>query len=128
MLRAAGFAKAGIVKDSPIDFASAINGLGFEVTIEQAELAEFRRVYGEEAAKASVAVITGSLPLGTPAAFYRELVERTPCPAVLDFRGEGLLAALDLKPLVVKPNREELAQTMQSSLTDTEPLLSRYFR
>jgi len=91
--------------------------------LEQAELEEFRRVYAEEAAQASVAVITGSLPIGTPPAFYRELVERTPCPAVLDFRGEGLLAALDLKPLVVKPNREELAQTVGHSLDDDDQLL-----
>jgi tagatose 6-phosphate kinase len=91
--------------------------------LEPAELAEFRRVYAEEAARAAVAVIAGSLPIGTPAAFYRELVERTPCPAVLDFRGEGLLAALDLKPLVVKPNREELAQTVGHPLDDDNQLL-----
>ena len=91
--------------------------------LEPMELDEFRRVYAEEAAKAAAAVITGSLPIGTPTAFYRELVERTPCPAVLDFRGEGLLAALDLKPLVVKPNREELAQTIGHALDDDRQLL-----
>jgi len=88
-----------------------------------AELAEFRRVYAEEAAKAAAVVLTGSLPIGTPPTFYRELVERTPCPAVLDFRGEGLLAALDLKPLVIKPNREELAQTVGHSINDDDQLL-----
>ena len=61
--------------------------------------------------------------MGTPNSFYRELVERTPCPAVLDFRGEGLLACLDLKPLVVKPNREELAQTIGSPIHDDRQLL-----
>jgi len=30
---------------------------------------------------------------------------------VLDFRGGGLLSVLDLKPYVVKPNRDELVQT-----------------
>jgi tagatose 6-phosphate kinase len=92
--------------------------------LEPAELEEYRCVYAEEAARASVAVITGSLPIGTPAAFYRELVAQTPCPAVLDFRGEGLLATLDLKPLVVKPNREELAQTVGRSLDDDDQLLN----
>ena len=56
-----------------------------------------------------------------PHRFYRELVERTPCPAVLDFRGEGLLATLDLKPLVVKPNREELAQTVGAAVGRRRP-------
>ena len=87
------------------------------------ELAEFCRVYAEEAARAGVAVIAGSLPGGTPDGFYRELVERTPCPAVLDFRGPGLMACLDLKPLVVKPNREELAQTVGRPLDDDRQLL-----
>ena len=43
-----------------------------------AELDEFRRVYAEEAARAAVVVLTGSLPIGTPSSLYRELVERTP--------------------------------------------------
>lgn len=87
------------------------------------ELDKFRLAYVEEAAKASVAVITGSLPVGTPSSLYRELVEHTPCPAVLDFRGEGLLACLDLKPLVVKPNREELAQTVGQPIQSDAQLL-----
>jgi tagatose 6-phosphate kinase len=87
------------------------------------ELDAFRLAYAEEAARAAVAVIAGSLPAGTPNAYYRQLVERTPCPVVLDFRGEGLLAALDLKPLVVKPNREELAQTVGEPLDDDRRLL-----
>lgn len=92
-------------------------------TLRREELDEFRRAYAEEVARASVAIIAGSLPLGTPTSFYRELVERTPCPAVLDFRGEGLLATLDLRPLVVKPNREELAQTVGQPLQDDNQLL-----
>jgi SAM-dependent methyltransferase len=40
MLRAAGFAKAEIVKDSPLDFTSAIRDLGFQVDIKPAELAK----------------------------------------------------------------------------------------
>jgi fructose-1-phosphate kinase PfkB-like protein len=70
-----------------------------------------------------VAVVIGSLPAGTPNSFYRDLLSVTGCPAVLDFRGEGLLGVLDLKPYVVKPNREELARTVGRSLdTDAELL------
>lgn len=86
-----------------------------------AEVDQFRQAYAEEAAKADVAVIIGSLPAGVPESLYRDLVERTPCPVVLDFRGEGLLSVLDLKPYVVKPNREELARTVGHPLaTDDE--------
>jgi tagatose 6-phosphate kinase len=87
------------------------------------ELTGFREAYAEEAARAEVAILIGSLPAGTPASYYRELVERTPCPAVLDFRGEGLLGVLDLKPYVVKPNREELAHTMGRPLESDDELL-----
>ncbi|MBN2473350.1 MAG: bifunctional hydroxymethylpyrimidine kinase/phosphomethylpyrimidine kinase [Pirellulales bacterium] len=86
------------------------------------ELDAFRRAYAEEAARADVAVLIGSLPEGTPESFYRDLAESTPCPMVLDFRGKGLLSLLDLKPLVVKPNREELAQTVGRPLEDDAEL------
>jgi fructose-1-phosphate kinase PfkB-like protein len=42
---------------------------------------------------------------------------------VLDFRGEGLLGVLDLQPLVVKPNREELGQTGGRELSSDDDLL-----
>jgi tagatose 6-phosphate kinase len=89
-----------------------------------AELVEFHAAYVEEAAKADAVVITGSLPDGTSPLYYRDLLEHTRCPAVLDFRGEGLAAALDLKPYIVKPNREELAQTVAKCLDRDEDLLA----
>lgn len=87
------------------------------------ELRLFRRVYAAQAASADVVVLIGSLPEGTPESYYRELMEKTPCPAVLDFRGQGLLSVLDLEPLLVKPNREELARTVGDSLETDDDLL-----
>ena len=95
---------------------------GRSVTPE--ELDAFRRAYAEEAARAAVAVIIGSLPAGTPVSFYRDLLERTHCPAVLDFRGEGLTSVLDLEPYVVKPNREELARTVGRPLDNDDELVA----
>jgi 1-phosphofructokinase family hexose kinase len=88
------------------------------------ELDEFRWAYAEEARRADVAVLIGSLPVGTPDTFYRDLLERTPCPAVLDFRGPGLVSVLDLQPYLIKPNREELARTVGRPLATDEELLS----
>jgi len=87
------------------------------------ELDQFRRAYCEEVARAKIVILIGSLPIGTPESLYRELLERTPCPTVLDFRGQGLVSVLDLKPLVVKPNREELAGTVGRPLETDEQLL-----
>jgi 1-phosphofructokinase family hexose kinase len=92
-------------------------------SLKPAELDAFRAAYREEAAKASVAIITGSLPRGTPPTFYRELMEMTPCPVVADFRGAGLEGVLDLRPLVVKPNREELGHTAGHPLENDRELV-----
>ena len=54
---------------------------------------------------------------GAPRTFFRELLRATPCPAILDIRGEDLLAALAGRPFLVKPNREELAHTLVRELT-----------
>jgi len=85
------------------------------------ELDAFRRAYADHVAGAEAAVLIGSLPAGVPHTYYRELMELTACPAVLDFRGEGLLSVLDHKPLLVKPNRQELAATVGRPLeTDAD--------
>ena len=76
------------------------------------ELDAFSDAYFEEAARADVVILTGSLPAGVPSTFYRDLIEKTPGRVVLDTQGEPLLAALECRPLVVKPNREELARSL----------------
>lgn len=73
----------------------------------QALLSAYRRL----AKEANFVVLTGSLPPGAPTSAYRELLEVTPCPALLDVRGPELLEALEARPLVVKPNFEELGKT-----------------
>jgi 1-phosphofructokinase family hexose kinase len=91
--------------------------------VEGAELERFIDAYARAAAAASMVVLSGSLPPGAPATFYRALLERTPCRAVLDARGPELLEALPLKPFVVKPNREELGKTVGREIRGEEDLL-----
>jgi len=57
VLRAAGFAKAEIVKDSPIDFASAIRSLGFQVDVKPAELAEIIAILDKSVASITVSAV-----------------------------------------------------------------------
>nr|VFJ62322.1 MAG: tagatose 6-phosphate kinase [Candidatus Kentron sp. FW] len=87
------------------------------------ELEKFRAAYREESKRADVVVVMGSLPQGVPVSFYRELLQETRCPMVLDFRGKGLLSVLDLNPLVIKPNREELEKTLGHSFKKESALL-----
>lgn len=88
------------------------------------ELAACVQAFAVEAASAGVVVLTGSLPGGVSSSFYRELLERTPARAVMDVRGPELEAALPCRPLVVKPNREELAKTFGRTLSTEAELLS----
>jgi tagatose 6-phosphate kinase len=62
---------------------------------------------------AAVLVLSGSLPPGAPANFYRRCVELggERVKVILDARGDPLLEALEARPVVVKPNRRELAET-----------------
>jgi len=88
------------------------------------ELEMYRQCYREEIARAKAVIVMGSLPTGTPPSFYRDLLEQTSCPAVLDFRGNGLLGVLDLEPMAVKPNREELGRTVGRDLSDDHDLVA----
>lgn len=63
---------------------------------------------------AKVLILSGSLPPGVSDDFYRRCVQQARgrgVKVVLDARGKPLLEALGERPLVVKPNRRELAET-----------------
>ena len=88
------------------------------------ELDAFETRFAEAAREAKAVILIGTLPQGTPQSYYRRLLEHVSCPTVLDIRGEGLLGVLDLEPTLIKPNREELAQTMGCELDTDEALVS----
>ena len=92
--------------------------------VPEKELSEFLDAFGEEAASASVVVLTGSLPQGAPPDFFRQMLERTSAKAVLDIRGSELENTLPLRPFVVKPNRDELAKTVGHELKSEEEILA----
>ncbi len=58
-------------------------------------------------------VLSGSLPPGTPEAFYRDIIrlaqDEYDVPAVLDASGEALVQGIEARPFLVKPNLNELA-------------------
>lgn len=90
--------------------------------ITAGELQRFQSEYLRNVGRARLVVFSGSLPEGAPATLIRDLLQATPCPAILDVRGEELLAALACRPLVVKPNRDELARTFGDSSGNEQDL------
>lgn len=91
--------------------------------VSEAELDTFEARFAEAARKSDVAILIGTLPQGTPLSYYRRLLQHASCPTVLDFRGDGLLGVLDLEPMVIKPNREELALTVGHEFDTDESLI-----
>ena len=86
-------------------------------------LAAFTGTLREAGSDATMCVLSGSLPPECPSDVYAELLAGLSCPVILDARGPELLAALPQRPLVVKPNREELAHTLGHGIENTTALL-----
>ena len=93
-------------------------------SIPPEELDLFLDAFVEESASVQVVVLSGSLPAGAPPDFYRRMLEKTSAKAVLDVRGPELKAALQMRPYVVKPNREELARTVGRDLASEQDLVA----
>jgi tagatose 6-phosphate kinase len=79
---------------------------------------------GELLNQANGLVLSGSLTPGAPESFYAQCVELAAgrVPLVLDATGPALDFALEQGPLVVKPNRIELAQTLDAEVDDEESM------
>jgi 1-phosphofructokinase family hexose kinase len=82
------------------------------------EVNALHMAYQMEIKRASLVVLTGSLPPGVGEEFFNEMLAGFGVPALLDVRGWSLTAALMFQPRLVKPNREELEQTVERSLPD----------
>ena len=92
--------------------------------LDDDSLVAFRAHVAEVARDASVVVLSGSLPANVSATLYRDLLRLTSAQAILDARGPELMAALECRPLVVKPNREELGRTVGRRLESTFDVLA----
>ncbi|MBS3680874.1 1-phosphofructokinase [Ornithinibacillus massiliensis] len=72
-------------------------------------------------------VLSGSKPPSLPDDYYLQLVElitKQGASFIIDTTGQELFAALPLNPLLVKPNKEELAELFQVSITSEADVLT----
>lgn len=91
--------------------------------INSEELDEFVEKFRIHSQVADVSVLTGSIPPNAGNDYYAKLIRHLPGRFILDIRGEGLVQTLPYCPFLVKPNREELEQTVGSKLESTEEIL-----
>jgi 1-phosphofructokinase family hexose kinase len=76
-------------------------------------LIKFNQVFHESLKQADCLVLGGSLPRGVPVTFFKGLIEiahARSIPVLFDASGPGLLAGLEGKPDLIKPNRVELGE------------------
>ena len=102
-----------------------INESGAPVTPEALKSADAMIV--RAAADSDYMVLTGSLPKGTDANFYRRAIERigekTDARCVLDCDGERLSEGIKAKPFLIKPNKYELGMLCGRELEDRSDIL-----
>ena len=73
--------------------------------------------------QAQVIVMSGRLTGGADPGFYARVVAlATNARCIIDGTGPPLLAALEKRPFLVKPNRAELAETLEAEIDDVESL------
>jgi tagatose 6-phosphate kinase len=85
------------------------------------EWARFADAFASFLPGADAVVLSGSLPRGIPDAAYAELARACAhydVPAFVDASGDALLAALEARPALVKPNREEVAAVLGEAPAD----------
>ena len=92
--------------------------------ISEKEMESFEAAFVAAAAVAKFVILSGSLPRGVSPDLYARLVSLSSGRAILDIRGPELLATLEHRPFLVKPNREELAHTAGRSLEGRDDVVA----
>ncbi len=72
--------------------------------------------------RAQMLILSGTLAGGARPAFYRQCIESTQLPAIVDTQGQVLLESLKARPLVAKPNRKELGVALGLSVDSDSSL------
>ncbi len=101
-----------------------INDVGGQVAPEK--LGELLQMIRGFSARSDVTVISGGLPRGVDTAYYREIF-RTVDPhslRIADTEGAKLFAALEAGIDLVKPNLEELEETLGREFKDKDDMLA----
>jgi 1-phosphofructokinase len=91
--------------------STKINEAGAAISDEH--VAQLRDAIIGASADATAVLICGSLPVGVPAGFVRDMVDILQGPAVevvVDSSGDPLVLALEARPDLIKPNVHELAE------------------
>ncbi|MGW4253973.1 1-phosphofructokinase [Streptomyces californicus] len=114
----AGNTRVNVTLVEPDGTLTKVNAAGPELSPTEAE--DVLEAVRAHAPAADWIACCGSLPRGLPPRWYAELVERSHragARIALDTSGAALIAALEQRPDVVKPNVQELAEAVGRPLS-----------
>lgn len=97
------------------DKETEINAKGPEISKEEVQM--FFDSLGE-VRKDDIIVISGSLPYSLDSDFYKKVIEKTGAKFTIDIADKRLLDYLAYKPLLVKPNEEELGKIFETEINE----------
>ena len=101
-----------------------INDVGGQVAVEK--LGELMQMIRNFSSRSDVTVISGGLPRGVDTSYYREIFRTVDSHSlrIADTEGAKLFAALEAGIDLVKPNLEELQETLGREFKDKQDMLS----
>ena len=101
-----------------------INDVGGQVAAEK--LGELSHMIRNLSSRSDVTVISGGLPRGVDASFYREIFRCVDPKSlrIADTEGSKMFAALEAGIDLVKPNLEELEETLGREFRDKDDMLA----
>ena len=97
------------------DKETEINAKGPEISKEETQM--FFDSLGE-VKKDDIIVISGSLPYSLDSDFYKKVIEKTGAKFTIDIADKRVIEYLAYKPLLVKPNEEELGKIFETEIND----------
>lgn len=102
------------------DTETEINAKGPAITKEEVE--DFYKKL-EDINKDDYLIISGSLPKSLGNDFYKEVIEKTDCKFSIDIANKEVLDYLKYKPVLIKPNEEELANIFETEIRNEDDLI-----
>ncbi|UAL51795.1 MULTISPECIES: 1-phosphofructokinase family hexose kinase [Metabacillus] len=91
--------------------------------ISESEMKNFIDLFRAKVKEASLIILSGSLPKGVPADFYRtlgEIIKLEKKRMLLDSSGESLKYGIEASPFLIKPNLQELSQLLKRKQLSVE--------
>lgn len=101
-----------------------LNEYGPEVSEEEIEL--LKESIFRYAEKSKVLVLSGSLPLGVPKTFYKEIIKELKnkdLKIILDADNQALFYGIEERPFMIKPNLHELEDIVGRKLETLEEII-----